>query len=380
MAATSARRILFVTWDGGGNVNPLLALGPRLAATGWEVHAYGPPSLAARFAAEGVDYVSREVDDPWDVAAMARDVRQHCGRIGPDATVVDYMLPGALCGTEAAGRPTAALVHTLHRALLVDRAPGPIEMAASVDDLAAARRSVGLDELGSFGDLLDRCARVLVTCPAELDLPADQARSGAVGANVRYVGPVLEPAGPDAGWSRPEGTGRPLVVVSLGTTPMDERPLLERVLTAAAALPVDVVATVGDHLDAQEIAAVAPTNATVTGYVRHAALLPGAALLVTHAGLGTVLAGLAHGLPLLCLPLGREQPDNAAAVVQAGAGRTLPPDSTVDELRAGLVDVLEAPQLRTAATRMAATIGACAGRIESELDTLAEMASTAATE
>jgi hypothetical protein len=26
-----------VTWDGGGNVNPLVALGPRLTADGWDV-------------------------------------------------------------------------------------------------------------------------------------------------------------------------------------------------------------------------------------------------------------------------------------------------------------------------------------------------------
>src|SRR5262245_7778029 len=123
MAATPRdRRILFVTWDGGGNVNPLLALGPRLAAAGWDVHAYGPPSLTDRFTTEGIAYEPREVDDPWDVTAMARDVRDHCRAIDAGVALVDYMLPGALCGTEAAGRPTAALVHTLHRTLLVDRA------------------------------------------------------------------------------------------------------------------------------------------------------------------------------------------------------------------------------------------------------------------
>ena len=51
MAAPAGRRILFVTWDGGGNVNPLLALGPRLAARRWDVHAHGPPSLASEAAA-----------------------------------------------------------------------------------------------------------------------------------------------------------------------------------------------------------------------------------------------------------------------------------------------------------------------------------------
>ena len=69
-------------------------------------------------------------------------------------------------------------------------------------------------------------------------------------SNVRYVGPVLEGPGPDDGW-RPPGVddGRPLVVVGLGTTPMDEGPVLQRVLSALADAPVRVIATVGDHLD-----------------------------------------------------------------------------------------------------------------------------------
>jgi UDP:flavonoid glycosyltransferase YjiC (YdhE family) len=362
-------RILFVTWDGGGNVNPLLALAPRLAARGWEVHAYGPPSLADRFAAPGVAYAPRDVADPWDVTAMAVDVRDEVERTGAGVVLVDYMLPGALCGAEATGRPTAVLVHTLYRALLDDGiggAPGPMAMAASIDGVNAARRELGLDEVGDFGDLLGRCARVLVTSPVELDVPPPAgAGADADAGNVRYVGALLEPAGDDAGWTPAD---RPRVVVSMGTTPMDEAPVLRRVLAALADLPVDVVATVGDHLDPTDITAAAPSNATVTGYVRHAALLPGAALLVTHAGLGTVLAGLAHGVPLVCLPLGREQPDNAAAVARVGAGRVLPPDTPVDELRAAFAEVLATPAYRIAAATLAATTADAAGLAEAELD------------
>ena len=88
---------------------------------------------------------------------------------------------------------------------------------------------------------------LLVTCPEALDLPGPRA------ANVRYVGPVLEDAGPDAGWHPPGvDDGRPLVVVGLGTTPMDEGPVLQRLLTALGDAPARVVATLGDHLDAAD--------------------------------------------------------------------------------------------------------------------------------
>jgi UDP:flavonoid glycosyltransferase YjiC (YdhE family) len=375
----SGVRILFVTWDGGGNVNPLLALGPRLAARGWDVHAFGPPSLAERFAAEGIAYAARDAADPWDPTAMAIDVRDEIVRTGADAVLVDYMLPGALCGAESTGRPTAALVHTLYRALLdagIGGAPGPMAMAASVDGVNAARRGLGLDDVTDLGDLLRRCSRVLVSSPEELDTPASAGAEADADAdpdpgNVRYVGALLEPAGTDAGWAPPPGTpgtpGRPRVVVSLGTTPMDEAPVLERVLAALADLPVDVVATVGAHLDPAEIAAAAPPNATVTGYVRHAALLPNASLLVTHAGLGTVLAGLAHGVPMVCLPLGRDQPANAAAVARVGAGRVVAHDAPVDALRAALADVLRSPTYRSAATALATTAD---GRTDAAADEL----------
>jgi len=85
--------VLFVTWDGGGNVNPVLALAPRLAAHGVTPLGFGPPSLAPRFGADGVDYVARDVPDPWDAAAMAADVRAACERTGADLAVPHAPVP-----------------------------------------------------------------------------------------------------------------------------------------------------------------------------------------------------------------------------------------------------------------------------------------------
>jgi hypothetical protein len=357
-----AARALFVTWDGGGNVSPLLDLGPRLARDGWDVEVHGPPSLAARFGDTGLAYSVREADDPWDVTRMALDIRQLCRRSEPDVVVVDYMLPGALVGSLAAGRPTVALVHTLYQALLLDGAPAPMAMAATTDDVNRACRRVGVGEVMRLGGLLDRCERVLVTCPIELDVPRD----GPQAPNVRYVGPQLTvPALPD------EAPERQLVVVSLGTTPMDEQPVLEEVLAALGDLPVEVVATVGAHLDPAKVAAAAPPNATVSGYVPHDELLPEAALLISHGGLGTVLTGLALGLPQVCLPLGRDQPDNAAAIERTDAGRTVQPDAGVEQIRAVVAEVLAAPHHRAAAQALAADIAAVDGCAQAELTEVA---------
>jgi UDP:flavonoid glycosyltransferase YjiC (YdhE family) len=347
-------RVLFVTWDGGGNVNPVLALGPRLTAAGVEVAGYGPPSLAGRFGAAGLAYAGRDAADPWDLTAMARDVRDEVARVGADIAVVDYMLPGALVGAGAAKVPVVALVHTLYGALLADGAPSPMGMAGTVDDVNVARSDVGLAPVARLGDLLDGCVRVLVTSPAALDDPAPN--PGGWAPNVRHVGPVLEGPGPDAGWQPPGDPGEPLVLVSLGTTPMDEVPVLQRIVDALAAEPVRVLVTLGAHLDPAALRL--PGNATATGYVRHAACLPYAAATVTHAGLGTVLASLAHGVPLVCVPLGREQPDNAAAVVRLGAGLVVPPAAGGEAVRDAVREVLADPAYRSAAAAVAGTLPA----------------------
>jgi MGT family glycosyltransferase len=207
-------------------------------------------------------------------------------------------------------------------------------MAGPVEALNPGRVATGLAPLASHADLLTTVDLVLVAAPRPLDAP------GAVPANVMYAGPLLEGPGPDAAWAPPPGSG-PLVVVSLGTAgdPGVEVPVLRRVLAALADLPVRVFVTVAGYVDRAAIGAV-PPNATVSDYVRHAAVLPHADLLVTHAGLGSVVGALAHGVPMVALPLDREQPDNARALVRMGAGVALAPDTPADEIRAAAAEQL----------------------------------------
>lgn len=61
-------------------------------------------------------------------------------------------------------------------------------------------------------------------------------------------------------------------------------------------------------------------NVEVVSHRPHSEVLTAASLVVTHAGHGTVMAALTHGVPLVCVPVGRDQHDNAARVVAVGAG------------------------------------------------------------
>jgi len=325
-----ARSYLFVMWAGGGNVGPFFCLAERLRADGHTVRAVATASLRGRLTDAGVDLVG--APEGW--LPGAADVVRAAGAHPPDVVVVDYMLTDALGGAEQVARPTVALVHTLYLALLADGVPHPMGMAGPAEALNPARTAAGLSPLASLADLLDAVDLVLVAAPRALDAP------GEVPGNVMYAGPLLEGPGPDAGWAPPAGSG-PLVVVSLGTAgdPAQEAPVLRRIAAALADLPVRAFVTLPAAIGAGDLGPVAG-NVTLSGYVRHAAVLPHADLLVTHAGLGSVVNALAHGVPMVALPLDREQPDNARALVRAGAGVALDPAAPADEIRAAVTDQL----------------------------------------
>jgi UDP:flavonoid glycosyltransferase YjiC (YdhE family) len=98
----------------------------------------------------------------------------------------------------------------------------------------------------------------------------------------------------------------------------------------------------------------APPNIHLERFVPHDLVMPGASAVITHAGLGTVQAALRHGVPLVCLPIGRDQPDNAARVAWHGAGVRLSPKSTPIAIRQAVGRVLGDPAFAASARRLAA--------------------------
>jgi len=122
------------------------------------------------------------------------------------------------------------------------------------------------------------------------------------------------------------------------------------VVAALGTLPVRALVTLGDVISPSEIAP--PPNVRVVRSAAHGPLLPRARAVVTHGGHGTVMKALSHGVPLLCLPFGRDQKDVAARVVSAGVGLSLSPGAPVAKLREALRRVLEDPGFRDRARRL----------------------------
>jgi len=119
---------------------------------------------------------------------------------------------------------------------------------------------------------------------------------------------------------------------------MAHEAVLGRIAAALDPVRLRILICTADDLLPEQISV--PDGVEVRAYVPHAAVLPGAALVVTHAGTGTLLSAFAAGVPVVCLPLGRDQPANARRVVELGLGCSLSPDSSPAELRAAIDEVL----------------------------------------
>jgi len=79
--------------------------------------------------------------------------------------------------------------------------------------------------------------------------------------------------------------------------------------------------------------------------------------MITHSGHGSVISALAHGVPLVCVPFGRDQRDIAIRAVATGAAVTLRPTAlTARKLSRAIEHVLERPHYREAARGMQASL------------------------
>jgi hypothetical protein len=127
--------------------------------------------------------------------------------------------------------------------------------------------------------------------------------------------------------------------------------LMRRVVSAAAALDVEVVAA----LSPRDGAALGPVPAnvrTVTGAPLHQ-LLPGCDLLVNRGGAGTLMTGLMAGIPQLCVPQHSSDALCGRRLASVGAGFFLPPDeATTDCLQEAAAEAMtDGPRAAAAGLR-----------------------------
>ncbi len=375
-----------MTWQAGGGVNPAIGIGRMLAARGHDVLVLAPRLHRARIERAGCTWRPFPARAEFDPSAgrAAEEQREYLGEtfLGqtlptalateaaesmPDVLVVDGMLLSTLCAAQALATPLAAIVHTT-RSFHGDP---EIWGQWGFDRVNEIRSGLGQPPLEPardtvFVELGRRCDRELMVMPAEFD-----ARPAA-DPKIVHVGPIFEEEPSTAEWDLPwpPNDPVPLVVVSLSSQYMHHEEPMERILRALADLPVHVLATTGLELDPAELKA--PAGMEVRRYIPHVTVLPHTAVVVTHAGTGTLMAAFAHAVPLVCIPLGRDQPGNAARAAELGLALTLPTDAGPDQIRAAVGEALTSPSLRSAADEMASVVASYGGGVRAvqELESL----------
>ena len=220
-----------------------------------------------------------------------------------------------------------------------------------VDVVAAAATEAGLsaDPLGGMfrGIYVD------------IAPPSFQTEALPAGARAELLRPV--PVEPPATERAPEWLDRlperPTVYVTLGTV-FNDLSVFRVLLDALADVDCNVIATVGPRSDPAELGPI-PENAHVERYISQSLVLPRSAMAVVHGGSGSTLAALAHALPMLVVPQGADQFENAAQCVSIGVGKLLLPDElTIDAARSAVLSLLGEEQYQRRARDLADEIGA----------------------
>jgi MGT family glycosyltransferase len=392
--------ILMTTWDGAGTTPPLMSVARALVERGHTVRVLADPTLRAEVEATGAQHLSwtraphrtvsgREGDFIRDydagpegfgrmrdriavgpAAAFAADVREELTRERPDCMLTELLLFGPQVAAEAAGVPYVVLNPTINvvpalgvppfgQGLLPaatdadrerDRIAGELGMQGwdtALPALNTARAEQGLQPLEHVLDQGRSAALTLVMTSAAFDF------MGELPPVVKHVGPRLDdPAWADP-WLPPPGD-EPLVLVALSSDFQNQGDLLRRIVAALGELPVRGVVTTGKGIDPGDVPA--RPGVQVVRSAPHSEVLREAAAVVTHCGHGATIKALAAGVPLVCLPMGRDQLDVAARVVHHGAGVRLDPSAKPEAIAAALSDVLSEPGYRGAAQRIAAVI------------------------
>jgi UDP:flavonoid glycosyltransferase YjiC (YdhE family) len=344
---------LFVTLDGGGNLPPALGIAREITRRGGTVRFLGHEPQRTAIERAGFRFTAVRDGRPYDAAAprgtvsalrdltavfadrgIGADAIRLAGAEPTDVVIVDCLLLGALDDIVRAGLPAVVLVHTLW-SFFEGEARGPV---------GAILRLRGI----RMNAVLRSPALGLVTVRADFE-PRGRPQPP---ANVHHVGPVWQDP-PRAAVPPP---GRPRVLVSLSTTRFPgQQKTLQRILDAVGGLDVEATVTTGPTIDPAALRA--PANAAVHRYLDHGTVLPATSLVIGHGGHSTTARALAHGIPLLVLPMHplMDQSAIGRALTRHGAGRMLPKSAGAATIR-GAVTGLLAGDERPAAAKLGSEI------------------------
>lgn len=318
----------------------------RLAQQGHQVDAVGPdtlltapqPLVAADRAAEQV--VMRDHFVTGFGRSRAESLGQLFDQTDVDVVVCDEVDVGAVVAAERRGIRCVS-VNVIAAGLLTS----PDVVGPAWDGL---RGEHGL-EPDPHGH---RIGGDLAVAPVPRSFRSPAAPPGPM---MRFVRPPITDDVPRVPTARRD---RSLVYATLGTVfNLESGDLLDRLVHAmnqvADAGDVDVVITTGPHVRIDDLPDHGP-RVRIEPFVPQHELLDRCRAIVCHAGSGTLVAALSLGIPVVVLPMGADQPDNADRCDALGVGVVHDPMTVSPADIAGSTDaVLHDPRFAAAASLLA---------------------------
>lgn len=169
-------------------------------------------------------------------------------------------------------------------------------------------------------------------------------------AGLHYTGPFVDHGQrPEVEFPWGRLDGRPLIYASMGTLQNGSEAVFRMMAKACAGLDAQLLISLGGGLDPARLGKLAG-NPLVVSFAPQLEILKRAALVITHAGINTVLESLCEGVPLVAVPLANDQPGVAARVKARGACVVVPRHKlNVVTLRKAVMLVLQDARYREAA-------------------------------
>ena len=379
----SPQRILFVTEPGMGHVHPLLPVMQTLQARGHAVALATSQLYQARIEREGLPfyplgphYSEERLEEFFPLIRYLRihylrvsydflrifmasiptripELRQITQVFRPSVVVAGPLTFAAQLFCEQQALPWAVLspmTHFMSPSLhappagfpRVETVPAALRLPYRLGLKGALRAATAL--MGPWRFALNRYRRqlglpphadplsphvvapflLIHTCSREYDYSRPD-----LPPQVHYVGPSVWDRPIDwevPSWLANMPPNKPLVYVSLGTVFNTRLSVFRKIIRALGQLDVFGLVVTGPGCPPSLFSAV-PSNVRIEAYIPQTALQTEPKtrprLIISHGGVNTVLTALSDGIPLLCIPLGADQPDNAQRCVDAGAGLRL---------------------------------------------------------
>jgi MGT family glycosyltransferase len=389
-------KIGFVSMPIAGHLNPMTALARRLQSRGNEIVFIGVPDVEPFARAAGLDFVPfcEEEYPPGSIAKLYEPVsklhglevtrwsirEKSCGlfnaasnhlprklaETGVEALVIDTIHTFLELVPMSLGMPYAQVWNVLNIDLSGVTPPcffsWPYENTrqALIRNLEGIKTAGQLftpliplavsyaEKVGLKIDWNDPAATVsklavISQTPKEFDFPGITWP-----AQFHYAGPFQDDEGrKPVAFPWDKLTGKPLIYASLGTLVNGLGDVYKHILGAVGAVEdVQVVLSVGNNINPENLGRI-PSNTIVVRSAPQIELLKRAALCITHAGLNTALESLAHGVPMVAIPIGYDQPGVAARIAYHGTGEFIEVDElTTDRLKGLIEKVSQDPNYR----------------------------------